>query len=109
MAQANKVCKVCGERGHSKYYCRARVRTPIPKAGKQARNWTNYRRKYFDSHPPNSDGLYRCYLCLALFPREGITLDHVIPRSGAPQLRYDDNNIRYACGSCNHAKGSKRY
>ena len=107
--QVNKTCKVCGERGHSKFYCKKRVRTPIKKAGKQHRNWSTFRRQFMATHPPNSDGLYRCYLCLMLYPQEEITLDHVIPRSGAPHLRYVESNIRYACGRCNAAKGSKRY
>lgn len=109
MAQANKTCQVCGERGHSKFYCKTRRRKPISQRGKYTQRWLSFRTQYFANHPPNADGLYRCYLCLRQFPRDEITLDHVIPRSGAPQLRYVESNIRYACGMCNSLKGSKRY
>lgn len=36
------------------------------------------------------------------------TLDHVQPRSGAPDLRYEFSNLKPCCYACNSAKGSKR-
>jgi hypothetical protein len=40
---------------------------------------------------------------------EETTLDHVIPRSRAPELRYDPNNLRPCCWTCNSKKGSRVY
>ena len=39
---------------------------------------------------------------------KNLTLDHKIPRSAAPHLRYVDANIQPACWPCNTLKGSKK-
>lgn len=114
MAQHNKTCKICGELGHSKFYCKKKPRKPISKStkpikpGKHHNKWLAFRRKYLAEHQPNHQGYYTCYLCLGPVHVDEVTLDHVIPRSAAPHLRYDENNIRPACGSCNSTKGSKK-
>jgi len=58
-------------------------------------------------NPPNHQGYYECYICLKWVDYTEVTLDHVIPRSRAPHLRYDLDNLRPCCGTCNSNKGSK--
>jgi len=85
-----------------------RTRLPKPKkplkvVGKQSQRWKNYRAKWLRDHP---DDFFICYYCNTVVPRHEITLDHKIPRSRRPDLRFVDSNIVPACGPCNNEKGS---
>ena len=80
-------------------------RKPIPKEGKVAKDWKAYRADWLKRHPQD---WFFCYLCGQTVHRGNVTLDHVIPRSGAPELRYADSNIKPAHYLCNSQKGSKR-
>lgn len=71
------------------------------------RHWMAYRRKWKLNNPPNDEGYYVCYLCGVWVQPSEMTLDHVIPRSRAPHLRFDDSNIKPSCWSCNTLKGSQ--
>lgn len=82
---------------------------PIKKLGKKGVKWLSFRKKWLKNHPPNHQGYYTCYICLRQIPAEEITLDHVIPRSRRPDLVFDENNVRPACGQCNTDKGSKTW
>jgi len=59
------------------------------------------------ANPPNHQGYNVCYLCGKWIQENEITVDHIVPRSRAPDLRYTFSNLALACGSCNNAKGSK--
>jgi 5-methylcytosine-specific restriction endonuclease McrA len=37
----------------------------------------------------------------------GLTIDHIIPVSKAPELAISEENMRVACKSCNSQKGSR--
>ena len=51
---------------------------------------------------------YTCYYCgHEGQDGNGLTIDHVIPVSKAPELAIDENNMRIACKSCNSRKGSR--
>ena len=51
---------------------------------------------------------YTCYYCGHEGTKEnGLTIDHIIPVSKAPELAIDESNMRIACKSCNSAKGSR--
>lgn len=75
--------------------------------GKHKKLWLQTRRQWFKENPPNFEGFYICYLCGIWMEDRETTLDHVIPRSRAPHLRYDFDNIRPCCWKCNSEKGSK--
>lgn len=75
--------------------------------GKNYDKWQKVRSDFLAANPPNHEGYYTCYLCRQWIPAEEITVDHVVPRSRAPNLRYDFSNFAFCCGSCNAAKGSK--
>lgn len=69
--------------------------------------WAKARKLWFKNNPPNHEGYYICYLCNYWVPAKEITLDHIIPRSARPDLRYEQSNLAPACWSCNSEKGSK--
>lgn len=46
-----------------------------------------------------------CQYCGRKFPREGLNLDHVVPRSQGGTSRWD--NIVCSCHACNHKKGGR--
>ena len=79
--------------------------------GKTFKAWGAFRRKYLKLHPPDHAGMYDCAImsarCLGRVSKEEITLDHIIPRSRRPDLRFDPENIQLSCLPCNSEKGSK--
>ena len=48
---------------------------------------------------------FTCQFCLTSFPKQQLTLDHVIPISRGGKTNWE--NIVSACGPCNSKKGSK--
>lgn len=74
--------------------------------GKQYDKWLKVRADFLDTYPPNHQGYYACYLCPKWIYKDEVTVDHVIPRSRAPHLRYVFSNLAICCGACNTAKGS---
>lgn len=121
-----KPCKICGGLSHTAAFCYQKANKPIkiksylprsrkliPAESKKAysRRVQTYH-KWMKANPPNSDGHWLCYLqiselCPKRLVRETLTLEHVITRSKAPELKYDITNIRPACGWCNKMKGSR--
>lgn len=69
--------------------------------------WTRIRKLWIQLHPPNHQGYYECYLCFRWITTDALTLDHVKARSRYPELRFELNNLRPCCASCNREKGSK--
>lgn len=102
----NTTMTLCGKCAYNKY---AKPKKPIKRVGKVTQKWIDHRKKWIKNNPPP----YTCYLqissnCPKTLTIDTMTLDHVIPRSGSPELRYDDNNLKPACAPCNTQKGSKR-
>lgn len=107
MGEAEKHCTKCDELGHYRKDCLKRTANGhIPTQGKYYRKWLVFKTNWFKHNPPNHEGYYECYYCHRWFTKEDITLDHVIPRSAAPELRYAESNIVPACWPCNSKKGS---
>lgn len=110
-AKASKPCKFCGSKLHLSWQCynnpnrSIQIKTKL-KNSKTSMIWTKARRKWFRAHPAD---WYNCYLCGKILEPRSVTLDHVIPRSRAPHLRYDMANLKPCCWSCNTEKGSKVY
>ena len=77
--------------------------------GKIARQWLRVRNAYLKANPPNHQGYYVCSYCGRWIPANEVTVDHIIARSKAPQLRFKHSNLTVACGVCNAEKGSKTY
>lgn len=119
-----KPCKFCKKLGHYPYTCpdnpkvkqRARTglkRTRINPIGKHGKLWISTRHQWIKDNPPPIEGkFWLCYLrihpyCPVRLSLETLTLDHVVPRSNDPKLRYDHDNLRPACKYCNSEKGSK--
>ena len=49
--------------------------------------------------------VFTCQYCAQEFPAEGLTFDHVIPRSRGGRTTWE--NVVAACGQCNHVKGNR--
>jgi 5-methylcytosine-specific restriction endonuclease McrA len=99
-----KFCTNCDIEGHTRIECPRRSKGKTH--GKYYKKWTYTKKRWFiDNYAEN----YICYLCGKFMTREETTLDHVIPRSRAPELRYDPNNLRPCCWTCNSKKGSRVY
>ncbi len=75
--------------------------------GRHAILWIKKRKEYLKNNPPNFQGYYICYLCHKWVPANEITVDHIIPRSRAPYLRYEDSNLAPCCDPCNKKKASR--
>lgn len=106
-----KQCRFCGGVNHTATFCFARPKgTRVPRKkirqlGKYGHKWLKYRAEYL----AKLEEPYICYLCGDHLKRSEITLDHIIPRSRRPDLRFEDSNIAVCCWRCNKRKGSQVY
>jgi 5-methylcytosine-specific restriction endonuclease McrA len=82
-------------------------RVQINKFGKQAQRWQVVRALWFKNNPPNEYGWYVCGICKNPVHFTKVTLDHILPRSRRPDLRYEPSNLQPAHWICNSQKGSK--
>lgn len=114
-----KPCKICNIVGHSASFCYWRKRKPMKRSkqptvrktsinrlGKHGKKWLAFRTQWFIDNPAD---FYICYICGDRLTRRETTLDHVNSRSGNPELRYDNSNLRPCCYLCNTDKGSLSY
>ena len=134
MAQANKTCEVCGELGHSKFYCRKRTYAPIPKVskkrlenpkpkkvykpikkvGKKAKAWQQTSIEWKKANQPDHMGYRYCKVGGAALDdgRSGdfvvlrLNLCHDKSRARFPSLANDLNNIFPGCQLHNREQGS---
>ena len=109
------VCLVCSKRAYSDYCVQhkprkpikshpgIKQRKPIKKTGKQYDKWIKTKAGWFET---NKAPYYFCHYCGKMMTRSQLTLDHKIPRSRAPELRYAKKNLVPACWTCNGLKGS---
>lgn len=110
-----KHCVFCDEMGHTQFYCPVKPRDILKNKGKYTKKWTYTRARWLLDHPPDDNGFYYCIVCgkplvkHRIFEHanyEIVTLDHIISRSRAPELRYDSDNLVPMCLEHNHDKGS---
>lgn len=80
----------------------------IKKIGKVGRQWWATRQEWISQNLPDS-GYWICRYCGKYLTLDLLTLDHIIPRSRAPHLRFDHENLAPACWECNSQKGSLVY
>lgn len=112
-----KHCILCDTIGHTKFYCpdrstllKNRTRTKnMTKWGKYTSKWNHTKKRWRKLNPPNHEGYYECYICKVWVLSSDIEVDHIVPRSRAPELRYEMSNLAPCCHSCNFKKGSKVY
>lgn len=114
-------CLVCSKRAYSDYCVqhkpRAKIatRTALPRPTKPikrsairkvktrlAMQWEATRQQWFSLNTSP----YACHYCGIQLFKKTVTLDHKIPRSRAPQLRYVLSNLVPCCFTCNGLKGS---
>lgn len=111
--QYNSVQALCFNCTRAKFLATPqKKRKAIRKVGKVTEAWFEYRDDWIERHG-GVDGRWVCALrigpvCPIDLTFDTLTLDHRIPRSGAPGLRYNDGNVQTACLACNTAKGSRR-
>lgn len=49
----------------------------------------------------------KCELCGRAPPEVVLHVDHIIPKSKAPELRYEIKNLQVLCGDCNLGKSNR--
>ena len=109
MFQVGYTCAVCGKRAYSGYCVRHKPKKPVNrlrrprKAGKHSELWAEFRKQWLIDNPPP----YICGICGRAVHPDSVVLDHIIPRSNRPDLRYNSSNIQPAHWACNGDKGSK--
>lgn len=97
-------CITCGKKSYNPYCFQHKPRKPISQRGKHSKLWQGTRLKWLEI---NKAAYYNCYICGKLLTQGELTLDHVLPRSARPDLRYDLKNLKPCCFKCNSEKGSK--
>lgn len=75
--------------------------------GKVASDWQFTRKQWLGSHEPDHAGFYICGLCGRHVHVSEVVLDHIMPRSKAPELEFELSNLQPAHQLCNGLKGSK--
>lgn len=74
---------------------------------KLERQWLKTRKLWIKENPPNHEGYYICAIGGDWVPANAMKLDHIIPRSNRPDLRFVLNNLQPTCERHNNQKGSK--
>lgn len=110
-------CKHCDSLAHTSFYCYQKPRKPIKrtrvkKIGKIGEKWKLTRIAWFELYPPNTMGMYECYLkihpnCPRFMTPQQTTLDHIESRTRHPELRFCMDNLGPACWWCNEMKKSR--
>jgi len=101
--QYNTTQTLCPKCSYNKY---SKPKKPIKRMGKVAKAWVEHRHKWIQKNATQS-GTWNCHYCGTLLTIDSLTLDHVIPRSARPDLRFEDSNLVPSCFSCNSKKGSR--
>lgn len=66
--------------------------------------WAKARRIWIKNNPPNHQGYWICAICGRW--TQDLEVDHILPRSGSPELRFNQDNLQGLCPRCNQRKGS---
>jgi len=110
-------CIVCGNRSYKEFCWRhhppdvkaaateIRREKWLKKEGKTSKEWSAFRKEWLaDTFKP---GVFLpCHYCGRTLSFVNATIDHKIPRSRAPHLRYERSNLVPCCWTCNGLKGS---
>lgn len=135
MAQYNKICQICHEKGHSKFYCRKKPYKPIPKiskkkaqassssnssstiskVGKKAKKWAETSKEWKKANPPDENGFWYCRVGDYPLTDKSSDYDYALrlnlchdkSRARHPSLAYDLDNIFPGCQRHNKEQGSR--
>jgi hypothetical protein len=133
MAQENKICQICGEKGHSKFYCKTRTYKPIPKVsdkkknnptpkkiykpinkvGKKAIQWKVTSKEWKQQNPSDKDGFWYCLIGGGRLSDKSsdnayrLNLCHDKSRARHPSLSNELSNIFPGCPRHNSEQGSR--
>ena len=121
-----KSCSKCGSDSHTSFMCRHwggkggkdpvdkfKLYKPLRNESKKSHSKRmSTRRVWFENNPPDENGRWECYLqisglCPRKLTKELLTMEHVEPRSKAPEKKYRVENIKPSCSFCNRSKGSR--
>lgn len=136
MAQANKICKICNVKGHSKFYCPNKPYKPIPKVsakrlanppapkpkkpinkvGKKAIAWAQTSKEWKKQNPPDRwTGFWYCKIGGAALSDKSdsealrLNLCHDKSRARHPELANELTNIFPGCQRHNKEQGSRSF
>jgi hypothetical protein len=133
MAQENKICQICGEKGHSKFYCKKKPykpirrvslkkansipivasRKPLKAKGKKAIAWDKFVPVWKATYPPDFDGYWYCKIggaALSDGKAEGglrLNIGHDIARVRDSTKITDLENTYPECQKHNRLQGSR--
>lgn len=105
-------CNYCHQTTHYSWQCFRKPRTPIKSmSDKYLNKHRQCRRLWFKENPPDSRGVWLCYLniapdCPIKLTSTTIRLEHVKSKARYPELVFEITNIKPACNACNALKGS---
>jgi 5-methylcytosine-specific restriction endonuclease McrA len=75
--------------------------------GKVGKEWLKVRAVWLQLNRPNHQGYYTCAIGGEWVRAEEMELDHILPRSARPDLRFVLDNLQPTCHRHNTQKGSK--
>lgn len=122
MAQHNKICPICNELGHSKFYCKKKpfkpiaVRKPLPKPtkpikqkGKRTLEYEAWRDTVARPYLEKKYGLNCSWCKIPPATREDSSIiyhdvDHTLPRGSHYHLRMSLANVRFLCRNCHSSR-----
>lgn len=105
-----KPCKFCGKNTHTSMGCWDRAKQTLKQeSDKTKEKRTNFKWEWIEANGGVA-AEWICYLqitreCPILLNIDNLVLEHVKSKAGHPELKYDLNNIKPACQSCNKRKG----
>lgn len=105
MAQENKTCKICGEKGHSKFYCKKKPlkKAPVKSVKKPKKRTRSQLVKDMDNIFSRYIRLSRkeeCVTCKDVKPWKELQNGHFFSRGRYP-TRWDETNCHPQCYRCN--------
>lgn len=117
MSQDNKICQICGELGHSKFYCKNKPIKPIiRKVTKQPIKHTSIK-KTVKTKKPNRSKLkkdldklvkdsvkirdnFTCQHCHKKVTGTNCHGSHILPVGSHSNMQFDPRNIKVLCFHC---------
>jgi len=107
MAQANKVCEICGELGHSKFYCKNKPYKPIkrtaikktikPKSTKLNRSKIKKELDRLVKEFVKDRDDHICQYCGKTVTGVNCHASHILPVGAHPKMQFEPYNMKVLC------------